>query len=417
MRNPLTNLVRSFRSYNYRLWALGCLVSNVGTWMQRTAQDWLVLTQLTEHNASAVGIVMACQFGPQLLLLPVTGFVADYVDKRKFMRITQSLMGIFSLLLGVMTISGIITLWQVYLIAFLFGCASALDAPLRQNFVSNLVPSGDLANAVALNSTSFNAARMIGPAIAGLLIAAIGTGWAFVLNGLSYGAILWVLFKLRPDQFFERDIHPVRSKGSFTAGFIYVWKRPDLRAILLMAFVIGTFGLNFPIFISTMAASVFHTDAKGYGLLSSCLAIGTLIGSLISAMQTQPKMHTLLFGSVIFALGCSIAAFSPNYLFFAVILVVIGISTLIFNNTNNSLVQLSTDPLMRGRVIAIRMAILMGGTPIGAPIVGWIINQFGARWGLAIGALSGAVSAAIAIIYLTHERRMKTVSSTPSSSI
>jgi MFS family permease len=264
----MSRAFRSLKTYNYRLWAAGCVVSNVGTWMQRTAQDWLVLTELTHHNASAVGTVMALQFGPQLLLLPWTGWVADHVDQRRLMMVTQAAMGTLSLLLGAMTLTGVVALWHVYVFAFLFGCASAFDAPVRQTFVAQLVGDADLPNAIALNSTSFNAARMIGPAAAGLLIAGVGTGWAFIVNGLSYVAILGSLTWLRKD---ELHAHPRAQASAGGRGMLdgmrYVWKRPDLMALLAMLFLIATFGLNFPIFIGTMAVSVFHTDARGYSLL------------------------------------------------------------------------------------------------------------------------------------------------------
>lgn len=376
--------------------------------MQRTAQDWLVLTQLTNHDASSVGIVMACQFGPQLLLLPVSGFAADYFDKRKLMFVTQTIMALLSLLLGVLTIQGSILLWQVYLLTFLSGCANALDGPVHHTFVGNLVEQNDLANAVALNSTSFNSARMIGPAIAGLLIGLIGTGWSFIINGISFIAVIAALAKMRPETFYEMH-HPKRAKGSFTAGFRYVWRRPDLFTMMLMIFILGTFGFNFPLYISTMATKVFHTDATAFGLLSSAMAIGTVIGSLYAANQELPQMKILLYSTALFAISTAIAALSPNYLSFAIMLLIIGFATLLFNNTNNSLMQLSSDSEIRGRVIAIRMAILMGGTPVGAPITGWVIDQFGARWGLALGAAAGVAAVAVICRYFHHQTQAMSI--------
>lgn len=298
---------RSLRSPNYRIWAAGALVSNIGTWMQRTAQDWLVLTQLTPHNAAAVGIVMSLQFGPQLLLLPWTGFAADHYDQRKLLIVTQAVMGLLALTLGVFTITGFVELWHVYVFAFLSGCASAFDAPVRQIFVAELVAEKDLSNAIALNSTSFNMARMIGPAVAGLTIASVGTGWAFLLNGSSFFAVLASLFFLRVSGQHAK-VRALRTKGSLTEGLRYVWARPDLKAILLMLFLIGTFGMNFPIFISTMAVRVFDTDARGYGLLSSTLAIGTIAGALIAAGRERPQFRSLLNGAAIFGIGCTLAA-------------------------------------------------------------------------------------------------------------
>lgn len=393
---------RSLRSPNYRIWAAGALVSNIGTWMQRTAQDWLVLTQLTAHNAAAVGIVMSLQFGPQLLLLPWTGFAADHYDQRKLLIVTQAVMGLLALTLGVFTITGFVELWHVYVFAFLSGCASAFDAPVRQIFVAELVGEKDLSNAIALNSTSFNMARMIGPAVAGLTIASVGTGWAFLLNGSSFFAVLASLFLLRVSGQHAK-VRALRTKGSLTEGLRYVWARPDLKAILLMLFLIGTFGMNFPIFISTMAVRVFDTDARGYGLLSSTLAIGTIAGALIAAGRERPQFSSLLNGAAIFGIGCTLAALAPNYWLFAVALVIIGVGAMTFSNTTNSLMQLTTEPAMRGRVIALRVGVALGGTPIGAPIAGWVADHLGPRWALGVGALAGILAVGVALYTLKRQ--------------
>ncbi|MDB5652873.1 MAG: pimH, partial [Tardiphaga sp.] len=251
MRNPLRGTFRSLNGFNYRVWAIGAVVSNVGTWMQRIAQDWLVLTELTAHNATAVGVVMALQYGPHLLLLPVTGFAADRLDRRKLLMATQAAMAALALTLGLLTISGAVQLWHVGVLAFLQGCVTAFDSPARQAFVSELVGEADLSNAVGLNSTSFNAARMVGPAVAGVIIAAAGSGGAFLINAASFGAVLGSLCLLRVGDLHRRD-HWVAAPGGLLEGLRYVWKRPDLLAILVMLFLIGTYGINFPIFISTM---------------------------------------------------------------------------------------------------------------------------------------------------------------------
>jgi MFS family permease len=404
MNAAVAGVFRSLAGFNYRVWAAGALVSNVGTWMQRTAQDWLVLTQLTHYSASAVGVVMGLQFGPQLLLLPWTGFAADHFNQRKLLVVTQASMGMLALGLGVLTVTGVVQLWHVYVFAFLFGCAAAFDAPVRQTFVAELVGDADLPNAVALNSTSFNAARMVGPAVAGVVIASIGTGWAFLINGVSFVAVLISLTLLRVTEL-HTNARAQRSKGSFTEGFRYVWSRPDLRAILVMLFLIGTFGLNFAIFISTMAVRVFHTDAGGYGLLSSILAVGTIGGAVFAAGRDKPRFESLLIGAAIFGVGCALAAVAPNYWLFAGALIVIGVASLTFTNATNSLMQLSTEPAMRGRVMAIRLGIALGGTPIGAPIVGWVADNFGPRWALGVGATSGFAAAIVAVYALVWRRR------------
>jgi MFS family permease len=387
---------RSLRQFNYRVWAAGAIVSNVGTWMQRVAQDWVVLTELTERSASAVGVVMALQFGPQVLLLPLTGFAADHLDRRKLLLATQASMGILALVLGWLILAGQAALWQVDLLAFLQGCVAAFDAPARQTFVSELVGEADLANAVALNSTSFNAARMIGPAVAGVLIAAVGSGWVFLINAASFGAVLVSLTILR-----RNELHPVQravwSRGSLLEGLRYAWNRPDLKAVFLMLFLVGTFGLNFPIYISTMAVTVFHLGAGRYGLLTSTMAIGSVIGALLAARRPKPYLGLLVAAAIGFGAGCAAAAFAPNYLVFAVILIAIGGAAQTLTTSSNSLVQLSTEPRMRGRIIAIFLAIVLGGTPIGAPIVGWVADRVGPRWGLGVGAGAGLLAALVGL--------------------
>lgn len=403
MTTTSTGVFRSLRGFNYRVWAAGAFVSNIGTWVQRTAQSWLVFTQLTHQDASAVGWVMALQFGPQLLLLPWTGYAADHFNQRKLLLATQATMGGLALALGLLTVTGVVELWHVYVFAFLFGCAAAFDAPVRQTFVAELVGDADLHNAVSLNSTSFNAARLVGPAVAGLVIAAIGTGWAFVINGVSFAAVLISLASLRQSELRPSE-RARRAEGGFTEGFRYVWGRPDLLTILVILFLIGTFGLNFQIFISTMAVDVFHVDARGFGLLSSIMAIGTVAGALVGASRRSAGFGSLLAGGAIFGCGCALGAFAPSYWVFAGALVVIGAAAMTLTNTTNSLMQLSTEPAMRGRVMALRVGVALGGTPIGAPIVGWVADAFGPRWALGVGAAAGFAAAIVAIYALATGR-------------
>ena len=399
MRNPLSRAFRALENFNFRLWTAGGLVSNIGTWMQRVAQDWIVLTQLTHHDATAVGIVTGLQFAPQLLLLPWSGLAADRFNQRKLLMLTQASMGVLATALGILTISGYVRLWHVYVFAFVFGAAAALDAPVRQTFVGEMVGDKHLPNAVALNSTSFFVGQMIGPAVAGLVIAKTGTGWAFLLNGLSFGAVLLSMYLLRVQEL-RPNARASRRPGGFIEGLRYVWARPDLRSILVMLFLIGTFAMNFPIFVSTMAVNVFHADARGFGLLSSIMAIGTLSGALLAAGRDKPKFGTLFLGSGVLGIGCALAAFSPGYWWFSAALAVIGVAALTFTNGTNSMMQLSTKPTMRGRVMAIRVGVGLGGAAIGAPIVGWVANQFGPRWSLGIGAVSAFLAALVAALMM-----------------
>jgi MFS family permease len=399
MRNPLSRAFRALENFNFRLWTAGGLVSNIGTWMQRVAQDWIVLTQLTHHDATAVGIVTGLQFAPQLLLLPWSGLAADRFNQRKLVMLTQASMGVLAIALGILTISGYVRLWHVYVFAFVFGAAAALDAPVRQTFVGELVGDQHLPNAIALNATSFFAGQMIGPAVAGLVIAKSGTGWAFIINGLSFGAVLLSMYLLRVHEL-RTNARASRSPGAFMEGLRYVWARPDLRSILLMLFLIGTFGFNFPIFISTMGVNVFHADARGFGLLSSIMAIGTMSGAFLSAGRDKPRFRTLLLGSGVFGIGCTLAAFSPGYWWFAATLAVIGVAALTFTTATNSMMQLSTETTMRGRVMAIRVGVALGGTSIGAPLVGWVADHFGPRSSLGIGAISGFLAALVAVLFM-----------------
>lgn len=278
---------RSLSNYNYRIWAAGALVSNTGTWMQRIAQDWLVLTQLTDHDATAVGIVTALQFAPRIIFFPWVGHVADQFDRRKLLIATQLVMGALALGLGILTVIGVLRTWHVYIFAWLLGCATAFDAPARQTFVTDMVGERDLSNAVALNSTSFSICRMVGPAVAGVLISIVGTGWVLILNGISFAAVLCSLLNMRLDELHEKAASRPKS-GGLVESLFYVWRRPQLATILFMQFLVGTFGMNFPIFISTMAVTTFKVGAGGYGLLTSSMAIGSVLGAFVSAYRDKP---------------------------------------------------------------------------------------------------------------------------------
>ncbi len=394
-------MFRSLSGYNYRVWSSGAIVSNVGTWMQRTAQDWVVLTQLTHHDAAAVGIVMALQFGPQLLLLPISGLVADRINQRHLLMATQATMGFLGLALGILTVTGTVQLWQVYVFAFLLGCAAAFDAPARQTFVSQLVGGKNLSNAVALNSASFSLARMIGPAVAGLLTAAVGAGWVFLINAVSFAAVLISLKFLRVSEL--NSVPKVaRKRGNLVEGFRYVKSRPDIMVVLIMVFLIGTFGLNFPIFISTMSTTLFHKGAAEFGILSSVMAVGSVVGALLSARREKPRLRFLFVATAVFAVGCGFAAIAPSYWLFGAALVITGLASQTLMTTANGSVQLSTPQALRGRVMAIYMAIFMGGTPIGAPIVGWVANEFGPRWAIGVAAAAGILATMVGVYWLVH---------------
>jgi MFS family permease len=392
-------MFRSLSGINYRLWFAGALVSNIGTWMQRTAQDWIVLTMLTDNDAVAVGVTMALQLGPQLLLVPWSGLIADRFDRRKLLMATQTAMALLGVALGFMVLFGVAELWHVYAFAFALGVVSAIDAPARQAFVSELVSEKDLPNAVSLNSASFNAARLVGPAAAGLLTVAVGAGWVFLINAVTFAATLLSLALLRRDKLRVAPRAP-HAKGQLLEGFRYVSKRPDILAIMIAVFIIGTFGLNFAIFTATMARVEFDHGAGEFGLLSSVLAIGSVTGALLSARRERPRMRIIFTAAAAFGIACAVAALMPTFLTFALSLILVGFASITFMTTANSFVQTTTDPVMRGRVMALYMAIFVGGTPIGAPIVGWAANEFGPRWALGVGAASGLAAALVGVVWM-----------------
>jgi len=396
---------RSLATPNYRLWAGGSLVSNIGTWMQRTAQDWIVFTELTDHNATAVGIVMALQFGPQFLLLPFTGYAADHLPLRKLVFATQCLMATLALLLGVLTLSGVVQLWHVYLLAFLLGSAAAFDVPARQTFVSELVPDHHLTNAVALNSTSFQTARLVGPALAGILIGIVGTGWVFLLNSLSFIAVISAVLLLRGEQLHHRD-HSKRPPGGMVQGFRYIFGHGEILTATLMFMLIGAFAINFPIYISTMGVRVFGADAGRFGLLTSMIALGSVTGALLAANRERPDMRHLLVGAGVLGLGMALAAMMPSYFWFSLSLILVGLSAQTFMTGANSAIQMWTIPSMRGRVISIVFALSVGSTPLGALTVGWIADNFGARWALGSGAVASLIAAGLGVWFARRRSRL-----------
>lgn len=295
-------------------------------------------------------------------------------------------------------------LWHVYLFALLLGCTTAFDSPTRQSFVAELVGDAQLSNAVALNSTSFNAGRLVGPAVAGALIALVGSGWVFVLNALSFAGVLVALAMLRPAEFHPR-VAPAGGRSGLADGVRHVWSRPELRAVLVMFFLIGTFGMNFPIYISTMAVSVFHVGAREFGLLTSAMAAGSVTGALLAAGREKPRMGLLLGAALAFGVALTAAAAMPTYRLYAVALFFVGLSTQTFTTTAHSAAQLWSDPALRGRVIALVLAVSAGSTPLGAPLIGKIANEFGPRWSLVVGASSGFLAAAVGLAVLARQRR------------
>ncbi|WP_130782993.1 MFS transporter, partial [Cellulomonas biazotea] len=388
----------SLQYRNYRLWFAGALVANVGTWMQRVAQDWLVLTELSDESGVAVGITTALQFLPVLFLSAWAGLLADRVDRRKLLAATQAAQGVLAVGLGALVLSGHAQLWQVYVFALLLGVVTAIDGPVRQTFVAELVPTSRLSNAVGLNSASFNAARLIGPGVAGLLIAFVGTGWVFVINAVTFAATILSLTLMRTDELHRMPVVP-RAKGQIREGVRYVRGRSDILVIMVVVSVISTFGLNFQMTSAMMARTEFGRGAGEYGILGSVLAIGSLAGALLAARRERPRVRLVIGSAFAFGISTGVMALMPTYLTYAISTIPVGFASLTMLTAANATIQLSTDPAVRGRVMALYMMVFLGATPVGSPVVGWIGETFGARWSVGIGSITALLVATGAAIW------------------
>ncbi|MFF3454474.1 MFS transporter [Streptomyces sp. NPDC002730] len=385
-----TTMFSSLKIRNYRLFATGQVVSNTGTWMQRIAQDWLVLT-LT-GSASAVGITIALQFLPMLLFGLYGGVLADRLPKRRLLLATQFAMGLTGLALAVLTLSGHVQVWHVYLTAFVIGLVTVVDNPARQSFVAEMVGPDQLGNAVSLNSANFQSARLVGPAVAGVLITAVGSGYAFLLNGLSFIAPIAGLLLMRNSELHKVERAP-RGKGQLREGLKYVAGRPELIWPIVLVGFIGTFGFNFPIWLSAFVNNVYHSGASTYGLLNTLMAAGSLAGALLAARRRTSRLRVLVGAAVLFGVLEIVTAFAPQFWIFAVLMVPIGMFGLTVNVTANSSIQMATEPAMRGRVMSLFMMVFVGGTPLGAPLVGWVTDTYGPRIGFAAGGTVALVAA------------------------
>ena len=377
-------MFRALSVRNYRLYFTGQVLSNAGTWMQRVAQDWLVL-DLSGTSAMALGITTGLQFLPFLQFSRWGGTLADRVDRRKLLVWTQLASGALALALGVLTLSGHATVHLVYVMAFLLGCAAAVDNPARQAFVHEIVGHDMLPNAIALNSTSFNLARLVGPALAGVLIAAVGSGWVFVLNAASYGVTIAALLLMRID-----ELHPqVREKGRvrLRAGLSYVRARRRLLLVLALAFIVATFGLNYQITMALMARQQFHLGAEAFGLMSTSLALGALVGSLLAARRRHVPLPVVVIAALTFASVEIVVGFAPTYLAMMVMLPFAGALAMTFTTAAQSYLQLNSSSWVRGRVMGIYTLVFFGGTPIGAPVIGWATDIWGPRSGLVGGGI------------------------------
>jgi MFS family permease len=389
----------SLRTRNYRLFATGQIVSNTGSWMQRVAQDWLVLS-LTHNSGTALGITTGLQFAPMLLSL-WGGAVADRYSKRRILMVTQALMGLLALILGVLALTGAATIWQVYVLAFALGLVTVVDTPTRQAFAVEMVGTDGMANAIALNSAVFNLARIAGPAIAGLVIAALGTPAAFLVNAVSFGAVLISLKLMRPGEL-HRVARAPRAPGQLREALSYVRARPRLWMTLILIFFVSTFGMNFQVTNALMSRGVFHTGAGLFGLASTVFAVGALGGALIAARRSRPTLTLLVATALAFSVFEMLGGLMPDFVTFTLMLIPTGLTLLTLTTAANSTMQLGTTSAMRGRVMGLYMLVFLGGTPIGAPLAGWVAEAYGPRMVLISGgliSLAATVAVALALAY------------------
>ena len=401
----MSTMFRSLRVFNYRVWFIGALVSNVGAWMQATAQDWVVLTELTDHDATAVGFTIGIQFRPAARTRRRLG-----MDRRP-VRSTEAAAGhaarqlaLLSVLIGTLLLTDLLTLPIMLGIALAVGVANAIDNPARQAFVTDVVSRQQASNAVALNSASFNMARLIGPAVGSVLLLAVGSGWVFIINAATFGAMLAAILLMRKNELQPRT-YSKKGTGRLSEGVKYVWGRPDLLVVFIMVFLMGAFGMNFPIFASTMAVE-FGRDADGYGLLSSTLAVGSLAGALLAARRARARVRVAIVAVGAFGVFQIAAALTPLYLAYAAVCILIGFCTVSFLTTANGYVQTTTDPALRGRVLALYLAVMMGSTPIGAPIIGAVADAWGPRTAIIVGGVAGVIAALIGLFWLVGSGRL-----------
>ncbi len=377
------------------------MVSNTGSWMQRVAQDWLVLN-LTHNSGTALGITTGLQFAPMLASM-WGGVVADRYSKRRILMVTQALMGGLALLLGLLALTGVVRIWEVYLLAFALGMVTVVDNPTRQAFAVEMVGKDGMANAIALNSAVFNLARIAGPAVAGLVISAVGTPAAFLVNAASYGAVLISLKLMRPGELLRVARAP-RAKGQLREALAYVRARPTLWMALILIFFVSTFGMNFQVTNALMSRGVFHTGAGAFGIASAVFALGALGGALIAAQRGRPTLGLLLVTSMAFGVFEVLTGLMPDFLAFLIMLIPTGLTLLTLTTATNSTMQLGTTAVMRGRVMGLYMLVFLGGTPLGSPLAGWIAADFGPRVSVICGGVISVIATAVVGLVLARRR-------------
>jgi MFS family permease len=401
-------MFRALSTYNFRVWIIGALLSNIGGWGQRAAQDWLVLTELTNNDAVALGLSLALQFGPSLILGPFVGPFIDRFPGRTIIFWAAVIETLFGVVLGIAVLTGVATLGLVYALALGLGIVQSIETPARQIFVNELVSKEVVPNAIGLNSTMFNTSRLIGPALAGIGISAAGTGWTLLVAGITFSAAIVSISLLR-----RNELHAVpkapKERGQFRAGLTYIRSRADLLIVLTMLFIVGALVFNFGIFSATMAVVEFGLGAHDYGFIMSALAVGSLGGALLVARSSRPRLSVITVAAASIGVGGLAASLAPTVTIFVVLFPILGFGAVLMVATINGYIQTTTDEIYRGRVMAIFSTLLMGATLVGSPLAGWVSNAFGPRWAIGVAALGGLVATIIALMWMRSSHNISTM--------
>ena len=407
-REPRPSMFRALSTHNFRVWIIGALLSNIGGWGQRAAQDWLVLTELTNNDAVALGLSLALQFGPSLILGPFVGPFIDRFPGRTIIFWAAVIETLFGVVLGIAVLTGVATLGLVYALALGLGIVQSIETPARQIFVNELVSKEVVPNAIGLNSTMFNTSRLIGPALAGIGISAAGTGWTLLVAGITFSAAIVSISLLR-----RNELHAVpkapKERGQFRAGLTYIRSRADLLIVLTMLFIVGALVFNFGIFSATMAVVEFGLGAHDYGFIMSALAVGSLGGALLVARSSRPRLSVITVAAASIAVGGLAASLAPTVTIFVVLFPILGFGAVLMVATINGYIQTTTDEIYRGRVMAIFSTLLMGATLVGSPLAGWVSNAFGPRWAIGVAALGGLVATIISLVWMRSSHNISTM--------
>lgn len=407
-REPRPSMFRALANRNFRIWIIGALLANIGGWGQRAAQDWLVLTELTNNDAVALGFSLALQFGPILILGPFVGPFIDRFPGRIIIFWAAVIETLFGIILGIAVLTDVATLGLVYALALGLGIVQAIETPTRQIFVNELVSKDNVPNAIGLNSMMFNSSRLVGPALAGIGISLMGTGWTLLFAGLSLASAVIAISMLRRSEL-HTVLKALKERGQFQAGLAYIRSRADLLIVLTMLFVVGTLVFNFGIFSATMAVVEFGLGAHDYGFIMSALAVGSLVGALLVARSSRPRLSVITMAAASIAVGGLAASLAPTVTTFVVLFPILGFGAVLMVATINGYIQTTTDEIYRGRVMAIFSTLLMGATLIGSPLAGWVANAFGPRWAIGVAALGGVVATIVALVWMRSSHNISTM--------